>query len=310
MIKKEEIDMQLRDLLQPVVEEIANSAGYHLIPLSEIDDYPFHPFKVRMDSDMLLMINSIRDNGLISPVIVREKEDGRYQMISGHRRKRACELLGIKYIKADVRESMTEDEAVILMVDSNFHRSVILPSEKAFSYRLRFDAMKHPGKRTDLTLSPLETKLRSTEVLSLQTGDSRSQIDRYIRLSYLVPQLLNLVDEGKMGMRPAVELSYLKPMEQYSLYNELYIYDCTPSHAQAIRLRKLSESGELNYYVIRQIVREEKPNQKETIHIKYEKIRNLIPKDMDAEKTSAYIMKALRYYGKYCQEKVKCKDIE
>jgi len=218
------------------------------IPLDMIDDFPDHPFKVKMDEDMDQLVESIKERGLITPITLREKEDGRYEIVSGHRRRKACEIAGFSTIKADVHKDMTRDEAVILMVESNFQRSVILPSEKAFAYKMRLEAMKRQGKRTDLTSDPLGPKsgVRSNEELATSTGDSMTQIKRYIRLTNLIPDLLNLVDEGKMGMRPAVELSYLSPADQEILSNELYINDSTPSHDQAIRLRKYAETGELN----------------------------------------------------------------
>jgi len=273
------------------------------IPLDQIDDFPEHPFKVKMDEDMDQLVDSIKERGLITPITLRVKEDGRYEIVSGHRRRKACEIAGMTTIKADVREGMTRDEAVILMVESNFQRSVILPSEKAFSYKMRLEAMNRQGKRTDLTSDPLGPKsgVRSNEELAASTGDSMTQIKRYIRLTYLIPELLNLVDEGKMGMRPAVELSYLKPEEQKILDKALYVNDCTPSHDQAIRLRKASESGELNQTVIELIVNEEKPNQREKIHIRMDRVKDLIPKDVNPEKAGDYIVAALEHYKKHLQ---------
>ena len=273
------------------------------IPLDQIDDFPDHPFKVKMDEDMDQLVDSIKERGLITPITLRVKEDGRYEIVSGHRRRKACEIAGMTTIKADVREGMTRDEAVILMVESNFQRSVILPSEKAFSYKMRLEAMNRQGKRTDLTSDPLGPKsgVRSNEELAASTGDSMTQIKRYIRLTYLIPELLNLVDEGKMGMRPAVELSYLKPEEQKILDKALYVNDCTPSHDQAIRLRKASESGELNQTVIELIVNEEKPNQREKIHIRLDRVKDLIPKDVNPEKAGDYIVAALEHYKKHLQ---------
>jgi len=273
------------------------------IPLDQIDDFPEHPFKVKMDEDMDQLVDSIKERGLITPITLRVKEDGRYEIVSGHRRRKACEIAGMTTIKADVLEGMNRDEAVILMVESNFQRSVILPSEKAFSYKMRLEAMNRQGKRTDLTSDPLGPKsgVRSNEELAASTGDSMTQIKRYIRLTYLIPELLNLVDEGKMGMRPAVELSYLKPEEQKILDKALYVNDCTPSHDQAIRLRKASESGELNQTVIELIVNEEKPNQREKIHIRMDRVKDLIPKDVNPEKAGDYIVAALEHYKKHLQ---------
>ena len=274
------------------------------IPLELIDDFPDHPFKVKMDEDMDQLVESIKERGLITPITLREKEDGRYEIVSGHRRRKACEIAGFSTIKADVHKDMTRDEAVILMVESNFQRSVILPSEKAFAYKMRLEAMKKQGKRTDLTSAPVGSKL-SREELAAQTGDSHSQIQRYIRLTNLIPDLLELVDEGKMGMRPAVELSYLSPADQEILSNELYMNDCTPSHDQAIRLRKYAETGELTKAVIELVVKEEKPNQRERIHIRFDKVKDFIPKHVNPENAGDYIVEALQFYQKHQQKRNK-----
>ena len=277
------------------------------IPLDMIDDFPDHPFKVKMDEDMDQLVESIKERGLITPITLREKEDGRYEIVSGHRRRKACEIAGFSTIKADVHKDMSRDEAVILMVESNFQRSVILPSEKAFAYKMRLDAMKRQGKRTDLTSDPLGPKsgVRSNEELATSTGDSMTQIKRYIRLTNLIPDLLELVDEGKMGMRPAVELSYLSPADQEILSKELYINDCTPSHDQAIRLRKYAETGELTKAVIELVVREEKPNQRERIHIRFDKVKDFIPKHVNPENAGDYIVEALQFYQKHQQKRNK-----
>lgn len=269
------------------------------IPLELIDDFPEHPFKVRMDEDMDQLVDSIKERGLITPITLRKKEDGRYEIVSGHRRRKACEIAGFTTIKADVHEEMSRDEAVILMVESNFQRSVILPSEKAFSYKMRLEAMNRQGQKS--TSCPVGT--RSNQQLAEAVGDSARQVARYIRLTYLIPELLDLVDQGKMGMRPAVELSYLKPEEQKELDKALYVNDCTPSHDQAIRLRKASECGELNQTVIELIVTEEKPNQRERIHIKYDKVKDLIPKHVNPENAGDYIVEALQFYQKHLQQK-------
>lgn len=226
------------------------------IPLSEIDDFPDHPFKVKLDEDMDQLVQSIKERGIITPVTLRPKEDGRYEIVSGHRRKKACELAGFDTVKAEVRE-LTRDEAIILMVESNLQRSVILPSEKAFSYKMRLEAMKRQGQRTDLTLSPVETKLRSSELIAQNSGDSRAQVDRYIRLTELIPELLDLVDEGRIAFRPAVELSYLQKEEQGALLEQIAYADATPSLAQAIKLKRFSQDGKLNYEVIESIMSEE-----------------------------------------------------
>ncbi len=271
------------------------------IPIELIDDFPDHPFKVRMDEDMDQLVESIKERGLITPITLRPKEDGRYEVVSGHRRKKACEIAGLSTVKADVRE-MTRDEAIILMVESNLQRSVILPSEKAFSYKMRLEAMKRQGKRNDLTCRPVGDKLddrRSGEVLGDVVGESERQIQRYIRLTELIPELLDLVDEGAIALRPAVELSYLTCDEQEMVYKQILDCDCTPSHAQTIRMRKFSEEGRLNDAVIETIMQEEKPNQKEKIHIPYVQLRKYIPENVSYDDTRDYIMQALEFYQKY-----------
>ena len=280
-----------KELREPCLPKIYD------IPISLIDDFPAHPFKVIMDEDMEYLIESIKEQGLISPVILRPKEKGRYELISGHRRKEACLRAGLSMIRAEVRE-MTQDEAIILMVDSNLQRTELLPSEKAFSYKMRLEAIKRQGKRTDLTSYPLGTKswFRSNLEVSEQVGDSRTQVARYIRLTELTPELLNLVDERKMALRPAVELSYLTKDEQAIVYDQIMYRECTPSHAQAIRMRRLSEHGLLTASAINAIMREEKPNQKEKVHIPYSEIRQYIPRSVSFEKTTDYIKKALKFY--------------
>ena len=271
------------------------------IPIELIDDFPDHPFKVRMDEDMDQLVESIKERGLITPITLRPKEDGRYEVVSGHRRKKACEIAGLSTVKADVRE-MTRDEAIILMVESNLQRSVILTSEKAFSYKMRLEAMKRQGKRNDLTCRPVGDKLddrRSGEVLGDVVGESERQIQRYIRLTELIPELLDLVDEGAIALRPAVELSYLTCDEQDMVYKQILDCDCTPSHAQTIRMRKFSEEGRLNDAVIETIMQEEKPNQKEKIHIPYVQLRKYIPENVSYDDTRDYIMQALEFYQKY-----------
>lgn len=289
----EELFMDKNELIESRLPKIYD------IPIKLIDDFPAHPFKVKNDEDMEYLIASIKEQGLITPVILRPKENGRYEMVSGHRRKEACIRAGLDMIKAEVRE-MTQDEAIILMVDSNLQRTVILPSEKAFSYKMRLDALKRQGKRFDLTSDPLGPKLgkRSNQEVSEQVGDSKTQVQRYIRLTELIPELLDLVDERKMALRPAVELSYLSSEEQKVVYEETVLRDCMPSHAQAIRMRKLSESSSLTDSTIDDIMREEKPNQKEKIHIPYSEIRMFMPKGMSFEKTVDYIKMALEYYQK------------
>ena len=267
------------------------------IPLAEIDPFPDHPFQVRMDEDMEQLVESVKERGIITPIILRPKEDGRYEIVSGHRRTKACELAGIPTVRAEIRD-LARDEAIILMVESNLQRSVILPSEKAFSYKMRLDAMKRQGMRTDLTSTPLVSKLRSNEELGEVSGESREQIRRYIRLTSLLPELLKMVDDGQIALRPAVELSYLRPEEQFDLVQAISACQATPSHAQAIRMRSFSGDGRLTTDVIDAIMDEEKPNQKEKIHLRYADVRRYIPSGIPYEKTTEYIMKALEAYKK------------
>lgn len=271
------------------------------IPLSEIDDFPDHPFQVRLDEDMDQLVQSVKERGIITPITLRPKEDGRYEIVSGHRRRKACELAGIDRIPAEVK-NLTRDEAIILMVESNLQRSVILPSEKAFSYRMRLEAMKRmPGRPAKENVSPVGTNLRSDEILAQQVGDSRNQINRYIRLTYLVPDLLTLVDEYKIALRPAVEISYLTEDEQAFLAEAIDYADATPSHAQAIKLRRFSEEGKLTEEVIEAIMSEEKPNQREKVTIRSDKLREWIPSYLSQKDTEDYILKALEYYHRYRQ---------
>ena len=269
------------------------------IPIKFIDDFPNHPFKVKMDEDMTQLVASIKEQGLITPIILRSKENGRYEVVSEHRRKIARKLAGLTEVKAEVRE-MTDDEAIILMVESNLQRSVILPSEKAFSYKMRLEALKRQGKRTDLTSNPLGGKLGETAgLVGENSGDSATQVRRFIRLTDLIPELLNLVDENKIALRPAVELSYLTRDEQETVFEQIINRECTPSHAQAIRMRKLSEHSALNEAAIKAIMKEDKPNQVEKVHIPYSEIRQFIPRSVSYEKTGEYIKKALEFYQKH-----------
>ena len=269
------------------------------IPIELIDDFPDHPFKVRMDEDMDQLVESIKERGLITPVTLRPKEDGRYEIVSGHRRVKACEIAGLSVVKADVRE-MSRDEAIILMVESNLQRSVILPSEKAFSYKMRLEALKRQGQRTDLTSVPLAQKSKtSRELLGDVVGESQDNVRRYIRLTELIPELLDLVDEGAIALRPAVELSYLTCDEQQMVYKQILDCDCTPSHDQTIRMKKFSQEGRLSDAVIESIMQEEKPNQKEKIHIPLGQLRKYIPESVSYDDTRDYIMQALEFYQKY-----------
>ncbi len=269
------------------------------IPLNLIDDFPSHPFKVRMDEDMNQLIESIKEHGLITPVILRTKETNRYEMISGHRRKEACLRAGLTTIRAEIRE-LTQDDAIILMVDSNLQRTVILPSEKAFSYKMRLEALKRQGRRTDLTSNPLGGKSTETAgIIGKNANDSATQVRRYIRLTELLPELLDFVDDGKMALRPAVELSYLTQEEQEAVLNQIFICECMPSHAQTIRMRKLSQLGKLDDRTITRIMGEEKPNQADRIRIPYNEIRQYIPRNVSYEKTADYIKAALIFYQQH-----------
>ncbi len=276
------------------------------IPIDLIDDFPDHPFKVRMDDDMQQLVESIKERGIITPVILRKKEeDGRYEIVSGHRRKKACEIAGLKMIKAEVRE-MTRDEAIIMMVDSNLQRSEILPSEKAFSYKMRLEAMKRQaGRPSKDNYSPVGNNLlgtKSSDEMAEIVGESKNQIYRYVRLTELDPRILDLVDEGKIGLRPAVELSYLTPREQDLLVEAMEFADCTPSHAQAIRLRAFSRDGVLGPHIMENVMSEEKPNQKERITLRYDDARRYIPSDVPYNKTGEYILKALEFYHDHLQK--------
>ena len=270
------------------------------IPLSEIDDFPEHPFQVKLDEDMDQLVESICDNGIITPVTLRQKEDGRYEMIAGHRRKKACEIAGFETIKAEIRD-LTRDESIILMVESNLQRSTILPSEKAFSYKMRLEAMKRQGKRTDLTSVPLAQKSTSREILGQAVGESQDQIRRYIRLTYLIKPLLDMVDEGQIALRPAVELSYLREQEQQDLLETISYEDATPSLAQAIKLKNLSRSGDLDADSILAIMCEKKPNQAEKISFRTEKLKPYIPRNYTPQQTEEYILKALEHYHRHLE---------
>ena len=274
------------------------------LPLDQVDDFPDHPFQVRMDEDMDQLVQSIKERGLITPITVRPKEDGRYEIVSGHRRKTACELAGLPTIKAEIRE-MTRDEAIILMVESNLQRSVILPSEKAFSYKMRLEAMKRlPGRPAKENGAPVEHNfqgIKSRDIVADEVGESKDQVRRYIRLTELVPELLQMVDEGKIAMRPAVEISYLTKKEQQMLTDAIEYADCTPSHAQAIRMRAFSKDGVLGQHVIENIMNEEKPNQVEKISLRYNDARRYIPDNVPYNKTGEYILKALEFYQKHLE---------
>ena len=273
------------------------------IPLELIDDFPDHPFKVRDDEDMIQLVESVKERGVITPATVRQKEDGRYELISGHRRKRACELAGFEALRCEVVD-LDRDAATVLMVESNYQRSQILPSEKAFAYKMRLEAMKRQGQRSDLTSSPVGTKFdRSSEVITEETGDSRNQIHRYIRLTNLVQELIDLVDDGKIKMRPAVELSYLDEDSQRAVVDEIDLNQCTPSHDQTIRMRKFFTDGKLTPEVVSAIMGEEKPNQREKIVLRGDKVRSLIPKNIPVSQTEDYVVKALEHYSRFLRQR-------
>lgn len=274
------------------------------IPLTEIDDFPDHPFQVRLDEDMDQLVESVKERGIITPITLRKKDDGRYEIVSGHRRRKACELAGFETIPAEIKE-LTRDEAIILMVESNLQRSVILPSEKAFSYKMRLEAMKRlPGRPSKENGGPVGHNFdgqKSRDLLADESSDSARQIQRYIRLTYLLPEILRMVDEGKIALRPAVELSYLNDIEQLDLVEAMDLAMATPSHAQAIKMRNFSREGKLTPEVIESIMYEEKPNQKEKINIRYEDARRYIPSSVPYDKTGEFILKALEYYHRHLE---------
>lgn len=267
------------------------------IPLTEISDFPDHPFKVKADEKMLEMVESVKEHGVLMPALIRPKSEGGYEMVAGHRRKMASELAGKEEIPCLVR-NLTDDEATIIMVDSNLQREVVLPSEKAFAYKMKLDAMNRQGQRTDLTSTPLLSKFRTNETLAQQVGESRETIRRYIRLTELIPPILDMVDENRIAMRPAVELSYLPKESQEELFDTMEMEDCTPSHAQAIKLRRFAESGNLNQDVILSIMMEEKPNQAEQFKMPKKRIEKYFPKGTPTKKMEDTIVKALEMYRK------------
>ena len=267
------------------------------IPLSQISDFPNHPFKVKMDESMSDLVESVKSYGVLSPVIVRPKGNGEYEMIAGHRRKKASELAGKDSIKCIVQD-VTDDEAIILMVDSNLQREQLLPSEKAFAYKMKLDAMKRQGKRTDLTSVPMAQKSTSRAKVGEIVGESQDQVRRYIRLTYLSQPILDMVDDGKIAMRPAVELSYLTENEQEILLNTMEWEGCTPSHVQAIKMRQFSQEGKLNEGVIQSILQEEKPNQKEQFRMPKERISKYFAPGTSSQKIEETIIKALNFYCK------------
>ncbi len=276
------------------------------IPISLIHDFPDHPYKVKDDENMFELVESIKTRGLIQPVLVRPLDDGTYEMVSGHRRKRAFELANIEKIPARVQE-LTMDEAILSMVDSNLQRDEILPSEKAFAFKMRLDAMnRQAGRPKKENLTPVESnssKLRTNEILAEEVGESREQIRRYIRLTNLIPELLDLVDEKQIAMRPAVEISYFTPEAQMWLFEAIEFADATPSHAQTLRMRKFAEQGRLSKDVIDTIMDEEKPNQKEKSPFRDNRISKAIPASVPKEKQCEYVLKAIDYYNRVQQRR-------
>ena len=272
---------------------------------ADISDFPNHPFKVKQDEAMAEMADSVKQYGVLVPALVRPKADGGYEMVAGHRRKCAATLAGITEMPCIVR-NLTDDEATIIMVDSNLQRETILPSEKAFAYKMKLEAMKRQGERTDLTSSPLDKKLKgltSAQQVSQKSGDSQPQIYRYIRLTELIPPILDMVDSGKIAFRPAVELSYLSKEQQQSLYDTMECEDCTPSLAQAIKMKEFSRDGKLTEEVILSIMQEEKPNQREKPAFRDERITKLIPKSIPRGQETDFVIRALEFYNRHLQRR-------
>ena len=273
------------------------------IPLSEIDDFPGHPYCVLDDEDMQNLMESIKDRGVITPAMVRKKDDGRYEMISGHRRKHASERLGLETLRCEVVE-VSRDEAIILMVDSNAQRSVILPCDKGRAFKMKLEALKRQGQRTDLTSTPAACKLKgeTADIVGKQAGESGDQVRRFIRLTYLIKELQDFVDKGQMKMRPAVELSYLDEETQRDIVDRIDETEAFPSHDQAIRIRKAYEAGEIDYDKVRDIMDEEKPNQKPKFTFSFDRLKPYIPKDYSDSKAEDYVIKALEFYQKYLKK--------
>lgn len=273
------------------------------IPLSEIDDFPGHPYCVLDDEDMQNLMESIKDRGVITPAMVRKKDDGKYEMISGHRRKHASERLGLETLRCEVVE-VSRDEAIILMVDSNAQRSEILPCDKGRAFKMKLEALKRQGQRTDLTSTPAACKLKgeTADIVGKQAGESGDQVRRFIRLTYLIKELQDFVDKGQMKMRPAVELSYLDEETQRDIVDRIDETEAFPSHDQAIRIRKAYEAGEINYDKVRDIMAEEKPNQKPKFKFSFDRLKPYIPKDYSDSKAEDYVIKALEFYQKYLKK--------
>ena len=304
--KSTEIELTAYDDLFQTDEsrEEAKLSKIRDIPISEIDEFPDHPFKVLIDEDMEQLVESIKRNGVMTPATVRLKEDGRYELISGHRRRKACELAGLETLKCEVKD-LSRDEAIIIMVESNLQRSTILPSEKAFAYKMRLEAMKRQaGRPTKDNFSPMGNNLEfatSSDELAEKVGESKNQIFRFIRLTELVPEILQMVDDRQIAFRPAVEISYLSEEQQYTLLEAMEYSDATPSLAQAIKMKKFMQDGKLTNEVIQSIMEEEKPNQKEKPAFRDERITKLIPKSVPRGQESDFVVKALEFYNRHLQ---------
>ncbi len=312
MAKEKSVEMRLPsldDLFSSQEErDDAKLKRIYDIPILDIDKFPDHPFKVQDDEDMMNLAESIRTNGVLTPATVRKKEDGRYELLSGHRRMRASQIAGLDTLRCEVVE-MSRDEAVVFMVESNFQRTKILPSEKAFAYKMRLEAMKRlPGRRPERNGAPVEPLSgKSRTILADETGESREQIRRYIRLTELIPEILDMVDDGQIAMRPAVELSYIPKLKQGEIWQQMELEECTPSYSQAIRMRRMSEEGKLTREAIEAIMLEEKPNQKERIVLRGDKISRLFPPDLPLSKREDYIAAAMEYYGRH-RERQRTRD--
>ena len=307
MAKKEKIEFELPKLDEYFTtqeeRDEAKLKKIYDIPLDEIDNFPDHPFKVLDDEDMLNLAESIKEYGVITPAALRKKEDGRYELLSGHRRKRACEIAGLDTLRAEVVE-MDRDASIIYMVDSNLQRTTILPSEKAFSYKMRLEAMKRQGKRSDLTSATVLQKLSgktSREILGEEVGESHEQVRKYIRLTELIPDLLELVDKNQIALRPAVEISYFPKKLQEALFDTVEMEQCTPSHAQTLRMRKLLQENKLTEESICAIMQEEKPNQKEKVSFSAAKLDKALPKNIKASQREEFVFKAIDHYVRYLQ---------
>ena len=304
--KSTEIELTAYDDLFQTDEsrEEAKLSKIRDIPISEIDEFPDHPFKVLIDEDMEQLVESIKRNGVMTPATVRLKEDGRYELISGHRRRKACELAGLETLKCEVKD-LSRDEAIIIMVESNLQRSTILPSEKAFAYKMRLEAMKRQaGRPTKDNYSPMGNNLEfatSSDELAEKVGESKNQIFRFIRLTELVPEILQMVDDRQIAFRPAVEISYLSEEQQYTLLEAMEYSDATPSLAQAIKMKKFMQDGKLTNEVMQSIMEEEKPNQKEKPAFRDERITKLIPKSVPRGQESDFVVKALEFYNRHLQ---------